>query len=99
VRNAPTSYLERLRDELTAIREDMDALLERSEIRYVNPNTRHSDFLFVGARGLGMGPERPGYHCHANGVPRRPSSGSSAALSATTAVNVTLKTTPRSRAS
>ena len=55
----PTSYLERLRSELGGIRTDMEALIDASTIRYVNPNDGDSDVFFVGAADWGWGPSDP----------------------------------------
>lgn len=55
MRSAPTPYLDRLRIELAGIRSDMDALLENSTIRSVNPNTGDSSVFFVGAADWGWG--------------------------------------------
>jgi rRNA maturation endonuclease Nob1 len=53
------SYLDRLRAELTEIRAEMDALLDASAIRNVNPNTPDSSMVFVGAADWGWGPSDP----------------------------------------
>lgn len=50
------SYVDRLRAELSEIRSDMDALLDASTIRNVNPNTPDSSVVFVGAADWGWGP-------------------------------------------
>ncbi len=50
------SYLDRLRIKLVGIRGDMDALLESSTIRNVNPNTRDSSVFVVGAADWGWEP-------------------------------------------
>lgn len=59
MRSAPTSYLQRLRDELAAIRADMDVLLEASDIRYVNPNRPDSSVIFVSAADWGWAASEP----------------------------------------
>jgi hypothetical protein len=46
-------YVARLSSELEAITAAVLALLDLSEIQYVNPNTRYSDMLFVGAADWG----------------------------------------------
>jgi rRNA maturation endonuclease Nob1 len=53
------SYLDRLRAELADIRAEMDALLDASTIRNVNPNTSDSAVVFVGAADWGWGPSDP----------------------------------------
>lgn len=50
------SYVDRLRAELSEIRSDMDALLDASTIRNMNPNTPDSSVVFVGAADWGWGP-------------------------------------------
>jgi rRNA maturation endonuclease Nob1 len=50
---APTPYVERLRSELSSIKEDLDELLDHSSIRYVNPNTADSTMVFLGAADWG----------------------------------------------
>jgi rRNA-processing protein FCF1 len=59
MRSSMTSYADRLRDELAGIRNDLDALLERSEIRYVNPNSPGSGVVFLGAADWGWAPSDP----------------------------------------
>jgi rRNA-processing protein FCF1 len=59
VPRAATSYLERLRTELAEIRADMDALLDASTIRNVNPNTPGSGIFVLGAADWGWGPSDP----------------------------------------
>lgn len=59
VPRAVTSYLERLSGELAEIRADMNALLDASTIRNVNPNTPGSDIFVVGAADWGWGPSDP----------------------------------------
>ena len=59
MRREPSSYLDRLRDEVSAIREEMDCLLDRSTIRNVNPNTDDSPIVFVGAADWGWAPSDP----------------------------------------
>lgn len=56
VPSSVASYLDRLRAELHEIRSDMDALLDASTIRNVNPNTADSSVVFVGAADWGWGP-------------------------------------------
>lgn len=51
--------LDRLRAELTEIRAEMDALLDASTIRNVNPNTPDSSVVVVGAADWGWGPSDP----------------------------------------
>ena len=53
------SYLERLRAELTGIGTDMDAVIDASTIRNVNPNDARSDVFFVGAADWGWAPSDP----------------------------------------
>jgi rRNA maturation endonuclease Nob1 len=47
------SYIEHLQKELDGIRRDFDELLDRSSIRFVNPNSATSDMFFVGASDWG----------------------------------------------
>lgn len=52
----PTPYVERLRAELSSIKERFDELLDHSSIRYVNPNTADSSMVFLGAADWGWAP-------------------------------------------
>ena len=52
----PESYVTRLRTELAGIASDMDALLDRSTIRNVDPNTSDSGIFVVGAAKWGWAP-------------------------------------------
>lgn len=56
VRAPLVSYIDRLRSELAEIQDDMHALIDGSTIRNVNPNTRGSSVVFVGAADWGWGP-------------------------------------------
>lgn len=56
VRQTPRPYLEQLRAELNEIRLELDALLDHSSIRNVNPNTDDSGIFFVGAADWGWTP-------------------------------------------
>jgi hypothetical protein len=51
-----TSFLDRLDGELTVVEEGIQDLLDKSTIRYVNPNTPDSSVVFVGAADWGWGP-------------------------------------------
>jgi hypothetical protein len=50
---APQSYLSRLRADLEALMAALDALLDGSAIKYVNPNRAGDGILFVGAADWG----------------------------------------------
>lgn len=52
----PSSLRDRLTRDLADIESQVQALLEISEIRYVNPNTRDSGVWFVGAADYGWSP-------------------------------------------
>jgi rRNA-processing protein FCF1 len=54
-----TSYLDRLRAELGHIRSELDALLDASTIRNVNPNSPGSAVFVVGAADWGWAPSDP----------------------------------------
>jgi len=52
----PQPYVSRVRADLTDIKEQLDALLDLSTIKYVNPNTSDSGVFFVTAADWGWGP-------------------------------------------
>jgi hypothetical protein len=52
----PEAYLSRLRTDLASVKTQLDALLDMSSIKYVNPNTPDSPFVFIGAADWGWGP-------------------------------------------
>jgi rRNA-processing protein FCF1 len=52
----PTSYWDRLLDEVTAVEADYIQIIEASEIQYVNPNRDGDGVFFVGAADWGWGP-------------------------------------------
>ncbi len=52
------SYLDRLREELGAIRDGMDDLIDSSTIRNVNPNDADSGVFFPRRGRLGLVAER-----------------------------------------
>ncbi len=59
MRQTPQPYLEQLRAELNEIGLELDALLDHSSIRNVNPNTHDSSIFFVGAADWGWKPSNP----------------------------------------
>lgn len=52
----PEPYLSRVQADLATLKAHLDALLDVSTIRYVNPNTSDSGLFFVGASDWGWGP-------------------------------------------
>lgn len=54
----PPSYLDALLTELDSIEHDIIALLERSEIKYVNPNADGGGIYFIGAADFGWGADQ-----------------------------------------
>ncbi len=57
-KQAPRSYLERLLSELDTIANDYVAIIEQSEIKYINPN-RPGGIIFIGAADWGWAPSTP----------------------------------------
>lgn len=62
MRRPPPSLRDRLARDLAEIESQIQALLDISEIRYVNPNTRGSDFVVVGASDYGWAPSDDRQH-------------------------------------
>jgi len=58
-RAEPTTYRERLLEQLDAIKRDYLAVLEASEIQYVNPNRPGDDFVLLTAADWGWAPSGP----------------------------------------
>ena len=54
--SVPPPYAVRIRADLARVKEQLNALLDISTIRYVNPNTRGSSLYFVTAADWGWGP-------------------------------------------
>jgi hypothetical protein len=55
----PPTYTQRLMEELHAMESDYVAVLEASQIQYVNPNRRGSGIFIVGASDWGWAPSGP----------------------------------------
>ena len=58
----PTSLRDRLERDLAEIEAQLQALLDISEIRYINPNTRNSGVWVVGASDFGWAPSDDAQH-------------------------------------
>ncbi|MGW4047635.1 PIN domain-containing protein [Streptomyces sp. NPDC004721] len=58
-RALPSTYAERLLQELEAMESDYVAVLNDSEIQYVNPNKPGYGFVFLGVADWGWGPSTP----------------------------------------